>query len=141
MVAHYPDGNSDFVVVRKKDIEKRRNNSDAWRRNKSTSPWGQWPVEMALKTGIRYAISRGLVYLDEQSSRAFEQDGIQDAPPQQGTSAVAALEVNQQTMPTGMTALTESVKELVDHIPDEHAANPASLVDAGSATADHTADI
>ena len=134
VVAHYPDGNSDFVVVRKKDIEKRRNNSDAWKRNSKKSPWGQWPVEMALKTGIRYAISRGLVYLDEQSSQAFEQDGIQDAP------SASAMNVNMDKGPsTGMDALNNSVKELTDSTLDT--ADTSSLIDAVDVAPTQTAGI
>lgn len=141
VVAHYPDGNCDFVVVRKKDIEKRRNNSDAWRRNKNTSPWGQWPVEMALKTGIRYAISRGLVYLDEQSSQAFEQDGMQDAGLNINSDVTIQHGTAEQDPSTGMSALSESMKELVDHKVQEHAANTSSLVDAVDIAAETTADI
>jgi phage RecT family recombinase len=136
VVAHYPDGNSDFVVVRKKDIEKRRNNSDAWKRNSKRSPWGQWPVEMALKTGIRYAISRGLVYLDEKSSQAFEQDGVQDAPAADTPNVIIGNEAS-----TGMGALSESVKELTDNTPDTNEAVASSLVDAVDIAATQTADI
>ena len=126
VVAHCPDGNSDFIVVRKKDIEKRRGNSDAWRRNKSTSPWGQWPVEMALKTGIRYAISRGLVSLDEQSAHAFEQDGVQDAP----ANHVVHASDNKSNggRATGMKALGESVKEIVSHSDEDPETEAPPLV-------------
>lgn len=34
VVAHYKDGSKDFVVIRKADIEKRRANSDSYKRNK-----------------------------------------------------------------------------------------------------------
>ncbi len=136
VVAHYPDGNSDFVVVRKKDIEKRRNNSDAWKRNSKKSPWGQWPVEMALKTGIRYAISRGLVYLDEQSSQAFEQDGIQDAP-----SPVSSGVSIGNGSSTGMGALSESVKELTDNTLSTTESVAPSLLDAVDIEPTQTADI
>lgn len=79
VVAHYQDGQKDFVVIRKADIEKRRANSDAWKRNSKKSPWGQWPIEMALKTGLRYAIARGIVPLDDDASAAYMHDGQNDA--------------------------------------------------------------
>jgi recombinational DNA repair protein RecT len=67
------------------------NHFDGWGRNKKerpktaeevarsqSSPWYEWPEEMALKTAIRYACSRGMVPLDDAGQRALEYDGKRD---------------------------------------------------------------
>ena len=81
-------------------IEDRRAKSDAWQRGQATtyargrdagkplppadiaraqsSPWYEWPEEMALKTAVRYACSRGMVPLDDAGQRALEYDGKRD---------------------------------------------------------------
>tara|TARA_R110002020_G_scaffold65726_2_gene173343 strand:- start:1202 stop:2089 length:888 start_codon:yes stop_codon:yes gene_type:complete len=126
VVAHYPNGDRDFVVIRKADIEKRRANSDSFRRSGQRSVWGKWPIEMALKTGIRYAIARGLVPMDDDSSTAYQHDGEQDAP-SASSQIIDATEVKDSD--TGMSALKGAVKELtVNEIPDE-TADLASEVD------------
>ena len=110
VVAHYPDGGKDFIVIRKADIEKRRANSDAYQRNKTKSPWGQWPIEMALKTGLRYAFARGIVPMDENTSNAYDHDGRQDAP-------IEDLKVvNMDDVPEmdSMNLLTDQVDQLID---------------------------
>lgn len=55
VVAHYPDGEPQYVVMSKVQIEKRRKlaGSDIF--------WKNWTEEMALKTAIHYAVSRGLI--------------------------------------------------------------------------------
>lgn len=55
VVAHYPDGEPQYVVMSKAQIEKRRKlaGSDVF--------WNNWTEEMALKTAIHYAVSRGLI--------------------------------------------------------------------------------
>ena len=72
-----------FEIITKAEIEKRRDSSDAWQRFKagraSSSVWADWPIEMALKTAARYAISRGLVPLDDVGKVAYQADGVQDA--------------------------------------------------------------
>lgn len=110
VVANYKDGTSDFSVIKKSDIEKRREKSDAWRRFGATSVWGEWPIEMALKTGLRYAIARGLVSLDEAASAAYEQDGVQDAPQREVIDAKASA----SPVESGMSALGQSVAEITD---------------------------
>ena len=63
-------------------IEARRANSDAWQRGQKpgaadwerSSPWYKWPVEMALKTAIRYAAARGILPTDDALGRAMEAD-------------------------------------------------------------------
>ena len=44
----------------------------------SSCPWTEWPEEMALKTAIRYAISRGLAELDEMGQIAYDHDATQE---------------------------------------------------------------
>jgi phage RecT family recombinase len=111
VVAHYQNGSKDFVVIRKADIEKRRANSDAWKRDKTRSPWGQWPIEMALKTGLRYAFARGIVPMDEYTNNAYEQDGIQDAPSQE----LNVVDMNPQPEEDStLNLLEEQVDMLVD---------------------------
>lgn len=76
-------------------IEDRRAKSDAWQRGQEThvkgraksedearrsqsSPWYEWPEEMALKTAIRYVVSRGMIPLDDAGMAAMEYDGKRD---------------------------------------------------------------
>jgi recombinational DNA repair protein RecT len=108
VVAHYKDGSKDFVVIRKADIEKRRANSDAWKRNKNQSPWGQWPIEMALKTGLRYAFARGIVPMDDTTSNAYDHDGKQDAIAED----LKVVEMSDIPEMDSMNMLTEQLDEL-----------------------------
>mgnify|MGYP004448952377 CR=1 FL=1 len=119
VVAHYPDGQKDFVVIRKADIEKRRANSDAWKRNAKRSPWGTWPIEMALKTGIRYAIARGIVPLDDDATAAYMHDGQNDAPTEAAVVEPVVEEANEPG--GGMDVLQGAVAQLTgdDTIGDE----------------------
>lgn len=107
-----------FEVVSRHDIERRRDNSDAYKRQKS-GPWIDWPVEMALKTAIRYAISRGLVPLDEVGQVAFDADGKQDAI--EVIDAPPVVDARQLTSnPTGSDAVRARLEELQGSAP----ANP-----------------
>lgn len=54
-VGNRPDGSVGFEFLDRTQIEKRRNASKA----KNSGPWKDWPEEMALKSAIRYAVSRG----------------------------------------------------------------------------------
>jgi len=108
VVAHYKDGSKDFVVIRKADIEKRRANSDAYKRNKNQSPWGQWPIEMALKTGLRYAFARGIVPMDDTTSNAYDHDGKQDAP----SEDVRVVNIDDIPEMNSMNLLSEQLDEL-----------------------------
>lgn len=59
--------------VSRGQIEKRRNQSDAYQRGAKagaddwsrSSPWFKWGVEMAMKTAIKYAFSRGGIPIDD----------------------------------------------------------------------------
>lgn len=66
-------------------IESRRAVSDAYRRGAGSSndrdrasPWFQWPVEMAMKTAVRYAISRALVPVEADLGAAIARDDADD---------------------------------------------------------------
>lgn len=71
-----------WTWISRSDIEARRSNSDAWQRGQKegaadwerSSPWYKWPVEMALKTAIRYAAARGLVPSDDALGHALAAD-------------------------------------------------------------------
>lgn len=96
-------------------IEKRRNNSDAYRRGAKqgaserdrSSPWFQWPEEMARKTAIRYAVSRGLVPLDDVAAHALEADDKSDRVVETTAEVVAAPKVATKQLGTG--ALDEAI--------------------------------
>lgn len=62
--------------VPKKLIEQRREMSRSWKGNgKQYSPWSTWPVEMAMKTAMHYAISRGWCVIDDtNAARALSAD-------------------------------------------------------------------
>lgn len=72
--------------VPKKLIDQRRRASDTFRWAegqadwaKQTSPWHAWPVEMAMKTGIHYAIGRGWCMIDDTAAmRALSIEQAQD---------------------------------------------------------------
>lgn len=89
-------------------IEARRSVSDAYQRGAKTgaqdwerkSPWFQWPEEMALKTAIRYVVSRGMVPVDDVAQRALEADARGDII--EGHAEVVQAPV---TRPTGRAAL------------------------------------
>lgn len=59
--------------VNRAQIEKRRNQSDAYQRGQKpgaddwarSSPWFKWPEEMAIKTAIKYAFARGGIPIDD----------------------------------------------------------------------------
>lgn len=63
--------------VNRGQIEKRRNQSDAYQRGakqgadewSKSSPWFKWASEMALKTAIKYAFSRGGIPIDDIATR------------------------------------------------------------------------
>jgi recombinational DNA repair protein RecT len=61
------DINTGNTIVRgwvpKKIIEKRKNQSRS--KDSQYGPWKNWPVEMAMKTAMHYAISRGWCVIDD----------------------------------------------------------------------------
>jgi recombinational DNA repair protein RecT len=66
--------------VPKKLIEQRRAMSRSWSGNgRKYSPWENWPVEMAMKTAMHYAISRGWCVIDDaDSTKAIATDTSND---------------------------------------------------------------
>jgi phage RecT family recombinase len=116
-----------FEVISKADIEARRNSSDAWKRGGS-SPWKDWPIEMALKTAVRYAVSRGLVPLDDIGTAAYQVDGLADAPREdievvdvrEHQAEVRQLDVRR----TGMAGLRDVVDEVATTRPLRPAPEP-----------------
>ena len=65
--------------VPKKIIEARREMSDAWQFDKKKktkySPWSNWPVPQAMKTAMKYVVSRGSCVIDDtESVRALAND-------------------------------------------------------------------
>jgi len=71
-------------------IEERRKQSDSFRYG-NDSPWHKWPIEMAMKTAMHYAIARGWCVVDDtEAVRALSYDATSDvtdapriAPPPQ----------------------------------------------------------
>lgn len=84
VIVRLPDGSTEFEILGKQAIEQRRDASDSWRRYQAgdakDSPWATWPIEQAIKTGIRYAISRGIAPIDETGLLAYEREGDADRP-------------------------------------------------------------
>lgn len=90
VVVTHSDGHKDFAVLGKKEILTRKAKS----RSGDRGPWGSWPVEMALKTGLRYAIARGIAPFDDVAAVAFQADGTQDALPETTATPVLRLAAN-----------------------------------------------
>ena len=90
--------------VDRAQIEARRANSDAWKRGQKqdaaewerSSPWYKWPVEMALKTAIKWAAARGVLPTDDALGRALAADSDDRAEEeyQQPVAAPKALPVD-----------------------------------------------
>lgn len=73
--------------VSKRVLERRRDASDTyqWAEKqdkdwaKETSPWHRWPVEMAMKAAMHYAISRGWCVIDDTAAtKALSVEQMQD---------------------------------------------------------------
>jgi recombination protein RecT len=54
-IARLLNGGTQFSVLTREDVEKRREQSDGWRDSKSRqySPWTKWPDAMWMKSGVR----------------------------------------------------------------------------------------
>ena len=96
----------EFVWMSVSDIRARRDQSDA--ASSPYGPWVKWPKEMAVKTVIRYAISRGVAPIEDMREspgvqRAVEVDTVADVrlpptPAEQLDDVIGALPA---PMPTG----------------------------------------
>jgi len=60
--AVFPTGPPAFAMISKSEILKRRAKSDSAKRG--YGPWVDWPLEMAHKTALRYAVARSIVPAD-----------------------------------------------------------------------------
>lgn len=74
VVVSFPDGSHAWDAIGRKRIEARRAASDSYKRDPDSSPWTKWPIEMALKTAVRYCISRGIAPIDETGLDAIAKD-------------------------------------------------------------------
>ena len=92
----------DYLDVDKDDIEARR------KKSQTSTVWNEWPIEMAIKTAVKYAAARGSISLDEAGRRAAEEDedhrhviettAVQVAAPKQITGGAAVDDLLGGTM-------------------------------------------
>lgn len=106
--AHRDSGTVESIWVPLDIIESRRNASDSYTRaendlgqweakgkqGKAPTPstWHSWPIEMAMKAAIRYAVSRGLVPLDDDWQIAEAHDVQADRPAMVDSGDIASIE-------------------------------------------------
>lgn len=88
------------LFVPRADIEKRRKRSDMGTRG----PWADWYVEMALKTGVKYAAARGAIRFQPAELAALEADDASNA-----TNAVTVEQASVARPSLGMSALDEAL--------------------------------
>lgn len=109
-------------------IEERRAASDTystseskfqeWRKNggngraPTLSVWHQWPIEMAMKAAIRYAVSRGLVPLDDDWQIAEQKDIESDIVRPHVDDVQASAEVHSSSPGLGMSGLESALAEM-----------------------------
>lgn len=60
------------ITISQPEILKRRARSDGFKYGRGNSVWDQWPLEMAHKTALIYAIKRGLIPTEPILVRALE---------------------------------------------------------------------
>ncbi len=95
VVYAWPKGDKASKVSRyvpKATIDARRAVSDSAR--SGFSPWGNWPIEMAEKTAIKYAVARGLFPVDD--SAVYDSDA---GEPQAGPFAETSQAGTQERTP------------------------------------------
>ena len=70
---------AEYCRVSKRQIEARRAKSA----QPNSGPWKDWPLEMGLKTAVKYALNRGIVSIDTSPgvAHALAADSQDDAPP------------------------------------------------------------
>jgi recombinational DNA repair protein RecT len=105
-------------------IESRRMVSAAYARGQrrgashhdTASPWFKWPIEMAMKTAIRYALSRALVPLDADMGMAIARDDSDDR--------IIDVDFGE---PTGATArLAKVIADKLPSVVHQEGADPAN---------------
>lgn len=106
VVVDLPDGTKVWDLLGKSAIEKRRAASDSYKRDANKSPWTTWPIEMALKTGLRYAVSRGIAPIDETGLAALERDD-EDRSPEKVSAEIS-------NKATNATPLASAPKTIAD---------------------------
>ena len=119
-------GITEAMWVPRAIIEARRDASETYKNSdRKDSVWHLWPVEMAMKAAIRYAVSRGLVPMDDEwniaetvdlrsdsathetidvTAQDVEEPAVLDAPPETVEAAPVA-EAVRAAKPHGMDAL------------------------------------
>jgi recombinational DNA repair protein RecT len=112
----------DFIVLYRKGIQRRRGLAQ------STKFWDNWPVEMSLKTGIRYAYDRGMLQLDEVGEWAMSEESG-------GTLELAPERPRVAAMPETAGALPDSDplgfdSDDFDGVEDEREPVPAQAQEA-----------
>jgi recombination protein RecT len=143
-----------FEWLDRAGIEARRAVSDGYRayekgRAKST-PWVEWPLEMARKTVLRYAVARGIVELDEVGTAAMgadlradvieaEPEPVQVVQPRQvedrgGMAGLAEVVVDAEPKPTDPT--WRQLVELESEVGDEGVAAVREEMGIGRAPTD-----
>jgi recombinational DNA repair protein RecT len=113
-------------------IEPRRAMSDSWanERARPYSPWTKWPVEMAQKTAMHYAVGRGWCVIDDTAAtRALAADQAADMI--DTTASVADVR------PSSIASITHVEPEPAD-VPDTE---PEPASEAKTEPADSVADI
>lgn len=115
-------------------IEQRRQMSRS--ANSEFSPWHNWPVEMAMKTAMHYAISRGWCVIDDTSAaKALSVEAAADLPALPAPSGPATVNdladmvVGVQPAPAQEFDADEPAHELdISFRPDEKAADWSTRV-------------
>lgn len=71
-VVRFTNGGSQFIVLNRREVEKRRAMSTAWQMSPDSSPWVKWEPEMWCKTAIRALVP--YLELDTEANTAIERD-------------------------------------------------------------------
>jgi recombination protein RecT len=85
------------------DIAKRRQASQAWRRSGASSPWGQWPEPMMLKSAMKALCNSGSVPRSIKLAKLIEADDLQEV----GTGPRTGRDLEALQTATGADALAE----------------------------------
>lgn len=129
-IARFHDGGSAWVVLTRKQVEKRRAMAESWKNEKARpySPWTKWEEEQWCKTAMRNLLMHGQVELSPQLVTATATDERPLAVGDDGMIDALVLED-----PTPTAALGES-SSVVDTEPEQKDAPPATTEDAPPAS-------
>jgi recombinational DNA repair protein RecT len=140
VVARFRDGTKDFRWMARPLIEERRNRSESWRKlvewetakeagqplkynngdpiKRPDSPWADWGIEMAMKTGLRFSAQRGLLAFDEIGMFAFGQDGLRDVlDASQVDTGTPQAQAGRRKAPAAAATPDPEPAKLTDHDP------------------------